>query len=238
MALRSQFRQQIVRAGTGRRFPDRTALRQRALRQADLSRRQREQVRRLIVASGESNHNDVAIATDTDVVQTMTVTDMTDISQGDGTGQRVGDRIQPTSLQVKAFIDLNGSSAAAGMVETFRIMVIRWKRDTANEDFTTHSQVTENPSGWLGMYLFDPTERKKYDVLHDKSYTLAYRLDAGQPCARLLDFTIPLTKGAKVIYNEGLTTGTNKIYVCVMSSQNAANTVEWKAGLRLRYKDI
>lgn len=203
-------------------------------RQYDLNPRQKRAVRALIKNSGEVNHHDITVAYATDIGASLDLIDMTGISQGDADGERVGDRLFPKSLRWDLMVNAGGASSSATVQGIVRTLVIRWKPDTQNEALTTATQIFEVAHA-NSLYLADATERKKFEILHDKTYKISGNT-ANPNYSHYLNDSIKLAD-KPVIYNEGLTTGSNKIYFAVIGSSFSANTVEYGGHLRLKYTD-
>lgn len=203
-------------------------------RRAPLNPVQKKQVKKLIINSGETYHHDVTVAYGTDVGTTTNFTDLTNISQGDGDGERLGDRLRPKSLKIQLYANGGGASATSSTIGLMRIMVIRWKPDTANQALTSNTQILETADA-NSLLLRDETERRKFSVLWDKTFRLSGDSANTQHHLQISKW-LKLAK-TPVIYNEGLTTGSNKLYVLVVGTSLSANTVEYGGTYRLMYKE-
>lgn len=222
-------------------FASGTARRRGRQARAPLSLRQKREVQKMILKSGSPNYYNNSIASGTDLDQTGIVVDTTAVVQGDGQGERIQDKIQPMSLQLRGSVTFYGAgvASATNIPAVVRLMIVRWKPDTANDDLSAWNQVTEGSDPWDNFPKFDEVSRKKFHILHDQRFLLCsdHSTDANHPIVRLVDLTIPL-KGNPIKYNEGLTTGNNKVYILMCSSDNTANTVETKMYYKLNYRDL
>lgn len=224
-----------------RTFAAGTARRRGRQARAPLSLRQKREVQKMILKSGSPNYYNNTTGSGTDVDQTGIVVDTTAVVQGDGQGERIQDKIQPTSLQLRGSVTFFGSGivSASNVPAVVRMMVVRWKPDTAQDDLTAWNQIIEGSDPWDNFPMFDEVSRKKFHILADKRFLLCsdHSTDAQHPIVRLVNETIPL-KGHPIKYNEGLTTGNNKLYLMLVSSDNTANAVECKILYKLNYRDL
>lgn len=209
--------------------------------QHTLSQRQKREVQKMILKSGSPNYYNNDISSGTDLTQTGIVVDTTAVAQGDGQGERIQDKIQPTSLQMKGSVTYYGTGVASStnIPAVVRMLVVRWKPDTAQDNLTAWNQVIEGSDPWDNFPMFDEVSKKKFNILLEKRFLLCsdHSTDAQHPIVKLIDETVPL-KGNPIKYNEGLTTGNNKIYILMVSSDNTANSVETKIHYKLNYRDL
>lgn len=207
-----------------------------------LSTRQKQIVRKMIDARNETNDKDTPISSGTDITSTVLITDLTNISQGDAVGERVGDVVRPQSLQYSIRLSNWGASSASDNIpHNIRMMLIRWNPDTANEDFTAiNNVIIDGTDGVDSLITSDEVKRKKFNLIFDKQCVVrSVNSNSGDtyPVAKWYKGSVSLPKNKPVRYNEGLTTGSGKLYLVLVSSSSTANTTECKAYLRLRYKE-
>lgn len=185
-------------------------------------------VKRLIRHGKEKNMFEVN-STNYNAVNDGSPSALSDIPQGDGVGQRVGDTVQPYRLRlVGAF---HGDTDDINFV---RIVVFRWNQD----DSPANSDIYENTSGdnlhW-GPLKFDNIRgyNKKVDVLYDR-VTLVGKQQTNFTSSAAEDFGLHAYKNLRIIigpkrlkrlirFSDSTTTGVGKIYVSVVSNHTTAS---------------
>lgn len=205
-----------------------------------LTGRQKQQVKKIILAQNDENYLNVSIASATDLVNVEMITDLSSVIQGDGNGERTNDRITPLSIDASVRLTFFGSGApTSNVVYEVRLMCVRWVPDTANDNLTDFSsQILETGDDLQGLVLADDVKRRKFNVLYDRHVSIQSD-DAPSPVlSNLVVINKHITLGKKpVIFNEGATTGANKLYWFMTSNNGTANAIEVKAHFRLRYKE-
>lgn len=209
--------------------PSTTRARTRRRGRYGLSKRQRTIVRDIIKNQKEPNYIDHTISGGTDIVNSGAPEDIFSPPQGDGNGERVGDRISFKSLSLNYTVYSNNTGSVSPVV---RIILFKWKPDTAN-DTPTLATILEG-STYIAPYVGEREARRKFNVVYDKMHICNPAATAGN--VHVVNKTIPL-KG-KVYFNEGLTTGSGKLYLLALSSTSVANTTEWGTGSRFRLRYI
>ncbi len=179
-----------------------------------LTKKMNKQVKAQIRRGAEKNRDTTlaAVLLESDDV---TITDLSDMAQGDGVGQRVGDEVQSAGLEFDYFIEASGVDACS------RVSLIQWKQDSAAGLPTaillfTNSSATSAPLG-----TFDYANRKQFRVLYD---ALIPNGTEG-PSVHVRRVVIPASEMlSKVIFNVGATTGFNKIFLIAWSSELVAGS--------------
>jgi len=176
--------------------------------------------------------------------QTTQVTSLTDVPQGTGDSNRVGDTLTPVSLQLRYQIDQNVASAVKA--EYVRVFVFQWFPSTAN-------LVPAGTTIFLGDFLAGSINQRSYwskdymtpgaaqfRVLYDKLHLIigfgtstAYNTSQGI----WVDKEISLASARKTIqYTASTTDGAGKIFVGTIGSTNT-NPSALSLVTMFRYKD-
>lgn len=166
------------------------------------------------------------------------------LARGDNVDNFQGNKIAPTYLQVRGYINSaasDGRTAPSVQMSRVRVILFQWRPDNA-DDVPVISEILQSPGSSSGDYAFGQyraDQKNKFKVLKDiNTYVIA---SAGNPsCTREFKINIPAKKLLKFNLTTSLLTGENLIYMMVYGSQpnvSAANApiVRWMA--KLSYKD-
>lgn len=205
-----------------------------------LSKNQKKAVAEIIKASSEPDYFRTEIAGGTDILYTPTITDVSLVPIGDENEQRQGQRIEPSSLEFKVRLGYGGVSAPVSNVPlSVRMVIVRWKPDTATDLPTTMDDViTDGVDPYDALLVPMKVQRGKFNVLYDK-HTQLQSVSAPSPTMHTTVHwhgRISL-KGSPIYFNDGTTTGRNKILVFLTSGATSANTIETKAHFKLNFRD-
>lgn len=191
-----------------------------------LNVRQKKQVKRLIRSQQEVKYFPIYAGYAT-VNATGTITNWSAIAQGDTTITRDGADIMFSHLELR--FNIFPSAAAANIGNAFRLIVFQWKPDN-NAAPPGVSDILDN-SFTLGC--FSPVRtitHQSFRVLYDRLFHV-YNAGPGA-----VGRTVRIRRAMKKMRYNGATTGTNQIYVLVMSDA-AIQTPSWAYGGYLRFTD-
>lgn len=191
-----------------------------------LNARQKVQVKRLIGNQQELKYFPL-YAGYTAVNASGALTKWSGVSQGDTVINRDGAEIHFREIDLR--FNVFPTAAAVMTGNAFRIIVFQWKPDDA---VSTPGMSTILDSSFT-QPCFSPTRyetRQQFRVLFDRLYRV---YNGGPGCAGA---HVHLRKAAKRIRFTGATTGTNMIYVLVISDA-AVQTPSWSYGGYLRFTD-
>lgn len=134
------------------------------------------------------------------------VYDVSAIAQGVGVGQRTGDRIRMKNLSY--FIHCVNNSAGT-FFQVGRVTLFQWKASDAVAPLVT--DIYEG-SGWNAP--FNMAKRSQYKILLEKRFFLIAPL-YGFANAHMFEGTLKFKGPSSIVqYQNGTTTGINKIYLC------------------------
>lgn len=196
-----------------------------------LTIRQKRQVKQIVRSGKEKKYKDTTAAA-ADVTSTVGFIQLSTISQGDGESERIGDSVACTSLHLKGTIGALGSAVTAGTAYYTRMIVFRWKPDTAAESPTAVTDILQAASAY-SQVVGEDTQRNKFDILYDNFDTFIGRNGGNGRVNRDFDRFIKCKK--KIHFNAALTTGSNHIYLMYYCNDATANAVEISYSARLRY---
>lgn len=191
-----------------------------------LNARQKVQVKRLIGNQQELKYFPVYAGYAT-VNASGAITKWSSIAQGDTVTTRDGSEICFREIDLR--FTVFPTSAAVMTGNAFRIIVFQWKPD----DAVSTPAVSTILDTAFTQPCFSPTRfetRQQFRVLFDR----LYRVYNGGPGAAGVH--VHLRKAAKKMRYTGGVTGTNMIYVLVISDA-AVQTPSWSYGGYLRYTD-
>jgi len=151
------------------------------------------------------------------------------IAEGTGIDQRLGDRIEPISLDMNYRMLLQNDSIA-------RVIIFQWRPDNADEapSMTKILQIPSTAQSVHSPYVLNQTDRSKFQVLYDKSYIgdgSVYYIHTKKSLTRFMNKYIQYNTGA-------VTTGKAQIYVLGFSATtNASGPSTFNKVVYLRWKD-
>lgn len=207
--------------------------RQRILRKArSLNALQQAQVSTIVhrqLARGQERKF-VDIASAGSIGTTTVITPLTNIITGVSNVTRIGNTIQPTSIELR--FDIH-SQTAGDLTNVYRFLLFQWKNDTGE----TGAEVPPTAAG-----LFSVTsvafshliynQRSNFKVIMDRQFPLSFNGPSEiTKVIRLRKKFLPIK------YTTGTTSGINKLYVAELSDSTIAThpVANWVA--RVRYTD-
>lgn len=179
------------------------------------------------VIRSQSERKYIATSLDTAISFNASLLTVAMPTLGTGNSNRIGQTITPTVIQLK------GVFSYSDPYNLIRMMVVQWHPD--NQVDVPLAQDFFNAVGNLhapDSNTPDPSIRNRYTVLSDRRYVVS---SAG-PVAREFNFSVYPKK--KILFNTGLTTGKNHIYVVAVSDSGVAPHAGWRLNLRMSYQDI
>jgi hypothetical protein len=185
------------------------------------------------------------------VVSTSTTTpvlaSLTDIAQGTGDEQRVGDSITPASLRMKYSIYRDPSNT--NILDYVRIFVFQWFPNSSNLAPTAAQLFLLDPTtatvNYRSFWTIDNLAKgaAQFRVLYDKCHLLSGRATEywNTSQAQIYDLTVSLAPARKHIQflAGSSTSGAGKIYIGNMSNTTAGSspTNFWYA-TEFRFRDL
>lgn len=158
------------------------------------------------------------------------IQELSNVPQGIGQAERIGDSIQMQKLYISAVYTGNG---VAGGTFAYRFLVFRVLGSQTAAVVTaailTAAQVG-GPTACCAMY--ELSQLQAISILYDSGAKVPTNSSNGNAT---LDFVLDL-KGAKVRYNPTAVTGTGRLY-CLNISDNSVTVPEFSAVYRLQYTD-
>lgn len=144
---------------------------------------------------------------------TTNFVDLTDaISQGDGETDRNGDNLVIDRLKGRYVLSLVGGATA---VSGFRIMVFKWKPDSADDAPTAMNEFFQNNMSTMNTvmsnYVGEINQRGKFTPLYDRSFILTP--EDGAKNYAIVKYDIR-TAGT-VHFNAGASSGRGKVYMLI-----------------------
>lgn len=155
-----------------------------------------------------------------------TIWDISNVAVGTADGSRIGDAINPTSLEFNAVI------AAADAYNTFRVIIFRYKPNVVS--VTTLNILQAANSTWAPTSPFNHDNRQNFEVLMDESFALDPESDG----VYFLKKKLRMAKTKPIQYHGGsATVGQNRIYVLAISDSGAAPNPNFLFSSRLYFTD-
>lgn len=165
------------------------------------------------------------------------------ISQGTTHFTRIGEFIQPTSLEIRGVC--HGTTGANANWSVLRLMVFQWHNDIVS-DAPVPQDLFDQIGGVLAPHstLRKGPIRNAYTILKDVTYDLNYEDSTtggdgggGQPFARSFKFTVRPRR--KVDWSTTSTiSGNNHIYIAAVSNDGAIPQPNLKFVAKLMYTDV
>jgi hypothetical protein len=142
---------------------------------------------------------------------TINYSALTIIPQGNAQSQRIGDVIYPIKLDCRYSL----STANSDVFNTIRLVLFTWKQNNASVAPGTAS-VLESPTTMGPLSFYNYEGRLEYHILKDIMRSMSGTSAAPTIESNLVAaFTVPLS--GKIVYNLGVTTGYNQIYLANIS---------------------
>lgn len=157
-------------------------------------------------------------------------------SEGGGDSNRVGEKITPSSLHIRARVTANGMGVAH---QYYRVLVVRDKQQV----LSTAPTMTQIFGSAVGpeVDMFHLSSRERWDVLYDKSGVLSPQA-AGSvyPASKLLDFWVKVS-GKSIHYEGSLFSNVKKNGVWIIfkcDSTSGANPPAYNMQYLPRFIDL
>lgn len=145
--------------------------------------------------------------------------------QGDGQGERLGDRIFAKSLQVRGTLNMTSTNS-------LRFLIIRLDRYSLDLVSTVNNDFDYTVVGLRGFLPRDVTGYK-YKVIMDRVYTL----DPDNVNQKYLKFNIPVNKKFEFQNSTTSPYHTNKYRMFIYTDNVTASVISCSLQCRLSYKD-
>lgn len=137
---------------------------------------------------------------------------------GNTDATRLGDKIRYKSLW------LNWSASAGDATNLFRMIIFKWKENTAvatptvGDILQQHSATPSGPNLVLSNYVSSDAKRKKFKVIYDKTVTLT---TSGTNQVVRLSKTFKESQLGSFDFNGTASTGIGKLYFFMISDSGA-----------------
>lgn len=195
-----------------------------------LSQAQKREVSRLINQKEEVKYVDWNFAS-TAIDATGATTDLCAIAQGVTQSQRVGNSIRLLSVKI------NGSVYAGDTVNVVRFIFWSYKMNSGNATPTIVFPLSVGSSGATAQpdSQYNFAQKKIYKILHDRQFCVS---TAANPLESFIArFNVP-SKVAELDFNPpSLTTGTNHVFLSVVSDSAVATHPYFLGTIRLFFTD-
>lgn len=191
--------------------------------------------KRTILRTAETKTHAEYDATPIELTSTeMTARDLTDVSQGDGSSQRDGSEILPTSF----FFRYNFYAKSTGVGDTLRIMLIRWRGASAPQ-YSDILQLSASAGAKVISHITnDKGKTPKFTVLYDRIHQVpAYANQYAGQARQMYTVRIPASRLAKIKFDTSATTGYNHIYLLatgVTATGNSATSFNYAQNLKFK----
>lgn len=172
---------------------------------------------------------------------TISLTNISTISQGDGSSERIGLTIKPTSINGMLRV-VRDAGATANSYMKYRILLVQWHMNSADEapDAIGDFMYETATNACFSHVHVKKSLRDKFTVLWDSNGQVLGTRETGSegvPSVRIHRFNI-LKKMQPIGYNSNATTGTHNIYLVIFGDQSAGvedGVVDYS--ILVRYKD-
>lgn len=185
----------------------------------------------------EAKYFDIKTTVSTVNNSTPYMQSLTNITQGSGDSQRVGDSIKLQSLQLNLNFYANVLAAVA---TTYRLIIFKWNpNDGSTAPVIGQILNTGGVSdGYEPLYLPNRDFRAQYHILYDKTFNpIGNTNTLGQATSKSAFIRkIRIKLRNKIQFSAGGTTGTGKIYMLITADGGATEGV-WNFVNRIMYKD-
>lgn len=205
-----------------------------------LSKNAKKFVRKAVDSGKELKHLGTA-ATGVAINTTFTATPITLISQGDGSSERTGLTVKPSSI--KGIIRVTrDSSATSSSLMRYRLFLVQWHMNSGDDapDSLTDFLYETGTNPMMSEFHVKKSLRDKFTILWHTENQLGFRSSAtteGVPCSRIHHVNIR-GKMRSIGYNSSATSGIGNIYL-VGASEYAAGTDDgvMDYNMLVRYRD-
>lgn len=148
------------------------------------------------------------------------------ITQGMTDRQRIGDKMKPKYLQVNILLTV------ADLSNFIRVIFFVWKQNTILASPVTNLILDDTGAlvPTLALYNHDTKAASNYKILKDKTYYLATQAHGNDANPeKIVKFRINLKNCPASYYDAGNATGSNHIFMCLVSDSGAVShpTAVW-----------
>jgi len=188
-------------------------------------------LKRRIAAATEVKSEDVTttFAAPNTMLDTVVVTNLCQVGQGNGVSQRVGQQITAKRLSVRYHIEAQSSQAAIA-----RVLIVQWKKQQPDTNPGLANVFENTGAGQAGIscYAFTAEFKENFRVLHDATYAI----DAATRKSIFKEIDMPLN--FKIAFNGSATSDIEKngIYMFQQSDLSTSAPKIWFSS-RLQYTD-
>lgn len=192
-------------------------------------------VKQMISRDKETDYIDILPSDSAEVNSAGTITQLTNIAQGDGSNQRLGNSISVSGVRYTGWY-VGESTAATTTIHAIRVVLFRWLPDT-NVDSPTLAKLFEDTADNQTFFVGDRTLRKKFKVIKDYLYTFNSRQGPNGSSMKLLNKKY-IRVNKKVNYNEEATTGKGNLYLLEWGNNATGNeAILGNSRVRVFYKE-
>jgi len=188
-----------------------------------LSAPQKRAVSRIVKNQAERKYFLAAISS-AGVSSVGTTTSISNVVQGDGDNERIGNVISPVQL------NLNYSISASDTTNAIRVAIFKWKDSNAFVAPNANDFFKPGPSASVD-YLshYNEEQRDQFVVVYDKTFQLVLNQANTK---KIVNLKLPLS-GKIRYYSNAVITGTGNYFLYYISDSLAVThpTIEWAAEL-------
>lgn len=161
--------------------------------------------------------------------------DMTALTQGSSTLQRIGQEIRPVYLGCR--YTLQGRMGAVDPVTKVRVVIFQWNEDTTLGS-PVFSDIVDNVTSSDVFNYYNTQQTPGFRILYDAKH-LVSNVDVNPDFALANEVSIPAKKLRNVTYNGGASTGTGKLYFMAFSNAPAVGQLPQLAfNGRMKFTDM
>lgn len=199
-------------------------------RSKSLPKKQEKAVKKLIrkelVSSIETKYHQLPIDPVADIPSSGYFVSLSDLPQGVGDGQRVGNSVMPTSLYYCFAIN------KADTTNLVRIIILRWNEDTTP---SVPNEILDITVGSIPQVMnpYSSTVRDTYNILMDKTI----KLDGNEESYKLIKGQLRLARRRITYNNATASSPVGGIYAFMISDSAGASHPSVLGITRLAYKD-
>lgn len=196
----------------------------------------RKDVSKMIEQKKQVGYLDTLPASGSSITTTGTFTNLSVLPQGDGQGERVGEKVMISGLRYHGLYKGNTASGATSL-HYLRVVLFRWNPDN-NVDAPSLAKMFEITTDNQSHFIGDRTSRSKFKVLKDM-HIVMNSINNGNGVSLKNKIIKYLKINKPLLFNEGGNTGKGHIYILEWSNGTAgANTdTIGNSDVRLFYKE-
>lgn len=210
-----------------------------------VSKAVKKYVKKAVKHVGETKHVEKAQLAWQPIDATGFIGRVSDTTQGTTDQNRIGDQIQPVSIELGFFMWTDTSNPVFPVYDSYnqcRVILFQWHEDDAFNSpiqsdillYSYYQNIANVDIQMVSPYNWD--QRHLFTVLYDNTYTI--RPDVvGYPEQVLFKEHISIPVSRKIFYNAGGVSGSNNIYIMVVTDSTTPAHPNIQYLTQLRFKD-